>query len=190
MSSFSFPATYAARCPEPRFIYVTDAALIGTVSRTTRGIRVEGRIARTGIQEYLGDKGIVREYRPEATVFNADSLRTLAGAPATVLHPAGGRVTADNLLRLAVGVVASGWRRVGDFVEADLLITDRNTIDAIRSGEIKEISAGYRAQVDWVPGITPTGERYDGVQSDVRFNHVALGPVGWARAGRMAALQT
>src|SRR5690606_28507268 len=48
----------------------------------------------------------------------------------------------------------------------------------IESGERKEISLGYKCQLDPTPG-TWNGESYDAVQKNIVVNHVALGPKGW-----------
>ena len=53
-------------------------------------------VARTGIYTYLQPDGSVRrEYRPPDEVFAEDALVSFKGKPITVLHPKGGRVTAD-----------------------------------------------------------------------------------------------
>jgi hypothetical protein len=50
----------------------------------------------------------------------------------------------------------------------------------VRKGK-RELSLGYYAKIDWTPGETPKGEAYDGVQRDIRINHLAV--VDSARAG-------
>jgi hypothetical protein len=67
------------------------------------------------------------------------------------------------------------------------VIQDAHTIGLIESRERREVSCGYRCRLDLTPGTTPDGERYDAVQRDVVYNHVALVPRG--RAGRDVALR-
>jgi hypothetical protein len=57
---------------------------------------------------------------------------------------------------------------------------DKATVDAVDAGK-RELSNGYRSTIDFTPGITPSGERYDAVQKEIRGNHVAV--VAKGRAG-------
>lgn len=175
-------------------ITVQDRAIpIRTTRRqyTDEGfLRVPGRVARTGIQEYtareLGLAGdpnrVIKVYRPPEEVFHADSLETYDGADVTNNHPTG-LVTADNFRNVTVGVVRGAGVRDGDWVVSDLIIKDKSSIDAINSGKC-ELSAGYTATYDETPGVTPDGEKFDMSQSNIRINHIAI--VGRARAGSNA----
>lgn len=153
-------------------------------------LRVPGKVARTGIQDYLaselglpGDPNrIVKVYRPPEEVFNADSLASYNGADITLNHPKG-LVTADNYKVTSVGVVRGDGKQADDFVQSDLIVKDATAIKAINSGKC-ELSAGYTAVYDATPGITPEGEAYDYVQREIRINHVAI--VDRARAGANA----
>ncbi|MFL1549752.1 DUF2213 domain-containing protein [Pseudomonas sp. D47] len=153
-------------------------------------LRVPGRVARTGIQEYLarelgldGDPNrIVRVYRPEEEVFNDASLNTYDASDITSPHPPL-LVTALTYKGVAVGVVRGPGRRDGDFVVCDLIVKDQKTIDEIIGGKC-ELSAGYTAVYDETPGVTEDGEAYDYIQRDIKINHVAI--VERARAGANA----
>src|SRR5688572_1127688 len=48
---------------------------------------------------------------------------------------------------------------------------------------------GYLADVVHEPGVTPSGEHFDAVQRGIKFNHLALLPLGGARAGSGARLR-
>lgn len=153
-------------------------------------LKVPGRVARTGIQEYLarelgldGDPNrIVRVYRPPEEVFAPDSLNTYDASDITNDHPKE-LVTAVTYKGVAVGVVRGPGRQDGDFVAADLLIKDQKTINDINAGKC-EISAGYTAIYDESPGSTGDGQPYDYIQREIRINHVAI--VDRARAGANA----
>lgn len=153
-------------------------------------LRVPGRVARTGVQEYLarelgldGDPmRVVRVYRPAEEVFAADSLASYESSDVTNPHPPT-LVTADTYRQYAVGVVRTPGRQDGDFVVVDMVIKDAKTIRDIESGKC-ELSAGYTAVYDESPGVTEDGEQYDYVQRDIRINHVAI--VERARAGAQA----
>lgn len=153
-------------------------------------LKVPGRVARTGIQEYLarelgldGDQmRVVRVYRPEEEVFADASLSTYDSSDVTNNHPHE-LVTAATYRGLAVGVVRGPGRRDGDFVVCDLIVKDEATIKEITAGKC-ELSAGYTAVYDETPGVTPDGQAYDYIQRDIKINHVAI--VERARAGANA----
>ena len=58
-----------------------------------------------------------------------------------------------------------------------LVVTAVDAIDAVQRGDAQEVGAGYR--VDYRPhsGVTPDGESYDGIQRNIKVNHIALVPV-------------
>jgi len=151
-------------------------------------------IARTGVQTYRRADGTeVREYRAPEQVFSAESLATLGGIPITIGHP--GAVTPANYRQHAVGHVSDlPAQRKSDsgaeWVEAQLIVNDGETLARIdrEQGDVT-ISMGYTADVLAQPGVTPSGERYDALQTNVRFNHLALWPVGGPRAGAGARLR-
>jgi hypothetical protein len=175
----------------------SDAApsRLGKFSRTGAGaVRVPATISRTGIQVY-GDR---REYRPDSEVFSAESLASLASVPVTLGHPAD-PVRADNWRALAVGHVSDsppearvrvdGAPNV-EWVRATVIVSDAGVQGAIERGEVAEVSAGYTCELDETPGVAPNGERYDAVQKNIRFNHLAVLGVGErARAGADARLR-
>lgn len=143
------------------------------------------RVARTGIQEYLGsevgkdDMPTVRVYRPEAQVFATDSFETYGNLPVTLDHPPE-LVSADSWKKYAVGHVRQKIIRDGDYVVCDMQVTDAAAIAAVQTGK-RQLSMGYQHNLDWTPGTTPDGQAYDAVQTDLRMNHVAI--VDQARGG-------
>lgn len=156
-------------------------------------LRVPGRVARSGTQQYLARElqledrdpnDVITVYRPSEEVFNADSLATYLGADVTINHPSD-LVTPETYRSVAVGTVTSVGRQVGDFVEADMLIKAKDSIEAVDAGKV-QLSAGYTAEYEHSPGVTPDGVSYEFIQRDIRINHVAL--VDRARAGFQARL--
>ena len=121
------------------------------------------------------------ELRPADEVFAEDSLSTLRAATATELHP-GKLVTPDTWKRFAIGHVADNVRRDGEFVAVDVCIQDGNALAKVRDRELVELSCGYSCDLDETPG-TFEGKPYTRIQRSIRYNHVALGPEGWGRAG-------
>lgn len=154
---------------------------------------VPGRVARTGIQQYLASElgiedrapnDIISVYRPAEEVFHTDSLATYLGADVTIEHPAE-LVNSKTFHNVTAGTVRSAGIKDGDFVQAELVVKSQAAIDAIHSGKV-QLSAGYTAVYDPTPGFTPDNEPYDFIQRDIKINHVAL--VDRARAGVLARI--
>lgn len=135
-------------------------------------------IGRVGILEYRQPDGSIRkELRPPEEAFHADSLATLKGKPVTVGHP--GLVRADNVKAVQpIGTVLTEGRQDGEFIRADVVIYNLDT-----NG--RELSCGYSLDTEETPGEWQ-GQRYDAVQRNIRYNHVAVVPKG--RAGPTARL--
>lgn len=154
---------------------------------------VPGRVARTGIQQYLASElgltdrqpnEIVNVYRPSEEVFNTDSLASYESCDVTLNHPSE-LVNATNYKSTTVGVVRGPAIRDGDFVEANLIIKSKDAISAVESGKV-QLSAGYTAIYDKVDGTTELGEKYEFIQRDIKINHIAI--CDRARAGAQARL--
>jgi len=155
------------------------------------------RLARTGIQVYRNADGSERrEYRPAESVFAADSLASFIGAILTIGHPPQG-VTPQSFAADAAGVVISPSRTKAadghEYIAALIDVARADALQQVDSGALAELSAGYVCDFDPTPGVVPAGlpqagERYDGIQRNIRANHVALLPTGGARAGREARL--
>ena len=139
------------------------------------------RAARAGTQLYRrADGSQVREYRPPEEVKKPESLSTFGMKPVTWTHPPA-LLDSKNTLQFAKGSSGSQVRYSDGFVEVALVVTDEETIEKVQRGDATEVSAGYRVDYDPTPGITPEGESYDGIQRNIRVNHIAIVPRG--RAG-------
>lgn len=158
-------------------------------NRTPQGfLRANAVIARTGVQTYRRADGTAqREYRPPETVFHPDALASFSLAPLTLGHPPV-PVTSSNARDYSVGTTGEiVARKDGRFVATTVLVTDPTAIASVERGDTVELSCGYQCDLDFTPGITPDGEHYDAVQTQVRGNHVAL--VGIGRAGPEARIK-
>lgn len=159
-----------------------DYAQIKAV-KTDEGYLIDAPIiTRSGIFEYLNDdNSIRREYRPPEEAFNQDSLKTLLGKPITVDHPED-MVDQANVSDYAVGTVLSEGRLDNDgvHVRADIIIHQPE-----RCGSRRELSLGYDLDLVETPGEI-NGERYDAIQTNIRYNHLSV--VRRARAGQRARL--
>jgi hypothetical protein len=157
------------------------APITGSETTDEGYLRVWCRAARSGTQLYKrADGSQVREYRPPEEVSNPESLSTFGMKPATWGHPP---VLLDsaNTKKFQVGYSGSQVRYNDGFVEVALVVTDQDAIEKIKRKDATEVSAGYKVDFDPTPGVTPEGESYDGVQRNIRVNHIAIVPRG--RAG-------
>jgi uncharacterized protein len=167
-------------------IKFTDRANIGTVKTTADGyIITQARALRAGLQVYraselglIGDH-MVKVYRPHESVFDKDSLASLAHSPITLDHPSE-MVTSENWKDLAVGEVSTEVLRDGEFLALNIFLKDQRAIDAVNSGK-SELSAGYTA--DMRPSDNPD---YDFIMGPPKYNHIAI--VDQARAGSQARI--
>ena len=154
----------------------------GVVETASGGLRIPARVTRTGVLEYHDTEGNTwGELRPADEVFDEASLSTLKSAPVTQGHP-GSLVTPDTWKRLAVGNAGDDVRRDGEFVAVSVCVQDGATLELVRAKELVELSCGYSCDLDETPG-TFEGKPYTRIQRGIRYNHVALGPEGWGRAG-------
>ena len=164
----------------------TDSVPVTGVRRTEDGYLVaEARVARTGIQDYLGteidpdnehglrDKPIVRVYRPESAVFHADAMHSYAYRPMTNGHPDGDGVNSKNWKDVAIGQTGGEVVRDGQFVKVPLVLMDAKAIEDYESGK-RELSMGYGAEVVFQDGISPDGEQYDCFLGPMKMNHLSL----------------
>lgn len=166
-----------------------DVAGLGKPERTSQGfLRIPAFLTRTGVLEYRrADGTVVRELRPSDEVFKTRSLATLSAAPVTDLHPTQ-MITPANVRELSIGHVSDDVRPEGELVSAAVTVQHADAIAAVERGERRELSCGYQCRIDATPG-TYKGQPYDQVQRDIVYNHVALGPRNWGRAGRDVALR-
>lgn len=164
-------------------VQLSDAVPLSGIRKTKEGYLVaQPRVARTGIQLYMGDelglpefKGkVMRVYRPEKEVFSRDALASYAHRPVTLGHPVGG-VSADNWKETSVGQTGDEVLRDGDFVRVPMTVMDGNAIREIENGTL-QLSMGYSADIQIGDGVSPQGESYDAVQIGMRMNHLAIVP--------------
>ena len=132
-------------------------------------------ITRAGIFKYHNGKGkIISEYRPDEEVFKEDSLNSLRAAPITDGHK-GILTTESNLDGLVIGSVMSPGIKQDSNVVADIVIHNVKKI-----GSKRDLSLGYQCRIDETPGEF-NGQKYDQIQRDIRYNHLAV--VNKGRAG-------
>ena len=152
---------------------------------TDEGFLVDSPIVgRVGIQLYKNADGTVRrEFRPPEEVFKADSLNSFVGKPITDGHPAE-MVNAKNAKSLLVGAIHTEGKQDGDNVVAGITIHDADMIDKIMKGGKRELSLGYKVDIEEISGVW-NGQGYDAIQRNIRINHLAIVPRGRAGNARL-----
>lgn len=141
-------------------------------------------VGRAGIQLYKNADGTIRrELRPPEEVFHADSLKSFSGKPVTDDHPSES-VTAKNAKRLAVGMMQGDGKQDGNNVIAQIIVHDGETIDKILKGGKRELSLGYKVDLEEVSGVWE-GQQYDAIQRNIRVNHLAIVQRGRAGNARL-----
>lgn len=148
-------------------------------------LRLDGKIARTGIQIYRDSDGReVREYRPAKEVFDQHYLDSFVALPLTEQHPS--RLLDQQTARThAVGAVSMARKLDDKWVGATMAVWDKKTIESVKAGR-SQLSVGYSCEVFDESG-EHEGERYDKVQRNIVANHLAI--VDAARAGSEACLK-
>lgn len=145
---------------------------------------VDARLTRTGVFVYRNLDGTERrEYRPAQNVFDRASQDSFALVPVTNDHPPV-MINADNARQYTVGQVSEGIRRDGNHLSARIVINDAATIRQMEAGK-RDVSCGYACDLDETPGVSPEGERYDAVQTNIRGNHLAIVSSGRAGSARV-----
>lgn len=137
-------------------------------------LRVHGTFSRTGCLAYKRADGTIQiEYRPEEEVAHRDSILSLGGMPVTLEHPPE-LLTPANTRHYQRGSTGTEVKYDNGFVKGVVILTDADAIAAVERGDARELSIGYRVQIDRTPGVTATGERYDAIQRRIVGNHLAV----------------
>lgn len=145
-------------------------------------------LSRTGKQEYkrcelFGDAcedpdKIVNVDRVDAEVFSDKAMASFENKPICIEHP-DHDVNAENHNELAVGFVRDvhkGEDNGHPVMMGTLVITDKDAVEAVESGEYKELSCGYDCDID---------DDNNPQQRNIRGNHVALCKHGRAGVARI-----
>lgn len=149
------------------------------------------KIARTGDMYYgegespieVSKDGFATIHRSADEVFRPETIASFNGKPLLIQHP-DDVVTPMNWKQLVVGTVYNPRRGEGadsNYLVADVMIMDLPAINAVEREQIKELSCGYDANYEEVPG-----KPHEGVQTNIIGNHVAL--VASGRCGPRCAI--
>lgn len=163
-----------------------DFVRIGkNIKLTPQGFaRIPATFTKCGVFRYKrADGTTVRELRHPDDVLKPESLATLKAAPVIEGHSVP-LVTAGNYKNIQLGYVTDEIRTdtATETASGEVIIQNPQTLSKINSGELKEMSPGYTMILDRTPGIYK-GQEYDQRQTDIQYNHIALGRPGFGRQG-------
>lgn len=179
-----------SRPPTARVQRTDFAGVVRGVTETPQGgLRMPAALTRVGVLQYQDATGRTwGELRHPDEVFDAASLASLRASPVTDLHP-DVPVSSENFRALAVGHVHDDVSAEdGRLVVATLTVQDAAAVAKIHAGDRREISCGYDCEVEPAAGVWE-GVPYEGIQRRIVYNHVAIGPGGWGRAGSEVSLR-
>lgn len=159
---------------ENGFLHVSISPLTRVQVAPYRGCEIPGW------QELgLEPERVYRGYRPASELSKPDTVESVNGIPIQLAHHMD---YADNPAKnTRVGSTGTDGAFHPPFLTNSLHIQDKNAIDRINDGSMRELSLAYRYKPVFTPGETPDGEKYDFVMTDISANHLAL--VDEGRAG-------
>ncbi len=111
------------------------------------------------------ENGMVRVYRDEKEIKNPKALASFEGKPVTMGHPPD-FITPENWKKYSVGVVQNVSLGDDHKIKADLILTDPDAIEKVKSKKIRELSCGYEADYEEENGKV--------TQGNILGNHIAL----------------
>jgi uncharacterized protein len=170
--------TYVEDVEDPK--HRSDSRSNITAHMTPEGyLKVEGRISGTGVYEYQDMEGNTwGELRAPEHVFEPEAMASFALKPVTDDHPPV-MVDATNIQEYQAGQLGSKIVPDGDYLRADMLITDPELIERIKLGKT-QLSCGYTVIAVPESG-TYDGKPYEYIQTTIRGNHLSV--VDEARGG-------
>jgi hypothetical protein len=158
-----------------------DLGQIRKAEITPQGyLKADAFATRVGVFKYtLPDGTVRRELRPPEEVFKSDSMKSLAELAVTNEHPPQ-MLDATNTKNYQVGFTNESVERLSNFLKVGVNVTDADAIREIKASGKTETSCGYTCEMEETPGVW-NGEKYDAIQRDIMYNHLAVVKKG--RAG-------
>lgn len=148
---------------------------------------LKGRAIATNVGVFpytLADGTVQYELRPPEEVFDDMSIQSAKGLPLTNNHPPV-MVNADNSKEYSVGFTGDNIHLDQYHLSVPISITEKEAVEDAQEGK-QALSMGYTADMDNTPGVW-MGVRYDAVQRNIKYNHLAIVPQG--RAGDAAKMK-
>lgn len=141
-------------------------------------------IAAVGVQNYRTKDGkTLRVLRHPDDVFDEASMATMGMLPLVIRHP---KKNFDPTTLQGKQVGSTGERILNDayYLYAPITVTTAKAQQVIETGDMRELSIGYRAGLLMETGEWQ-GHKYDARQVNIRGNHLAI--VKKARVGKAAS---
>lgn len=142
-------------------------------------------LSRTGKQTYTksevfggDDETEIEVDRTPQEVFSPQTLASFENKPLTIQHP-DEDVTVENYGEYAKGFIRNirkGTDNGQDVMIGDIVVTDKEAIEKIESGELLDLSCGYDCDIQ---------DEEHPQQRNIRGNHVALCEQGRAGCARI-----
>jgi hypothetical protein len=111
--------------------------------------------------------------------FSGDFLKSAEGKPVIAWNHEW-QEAAQLDKEAIIGALAGAAKMEGTEMVMDAIISDKGSIEAVKNGDLQDISAGYHSSIDPLDGDPEA----DAVQMPTEMNHVVLLPVGRGRCGR------
>lgn len=178
MEDFDLDLEIDETAPEAAFVIAFDRSLREVDE--DKHLHVECNISKAMICPYMGSeipRGDELGLNP-GQVYNLlrdpkeleSAASTYNGKPLMAEHIG---VSADQPHKHYIVGTVSNVHFAYPYLKARVTVWDGEAIRDIDGGHKRELSAGYRYDVDMSPG-TFEGQQYDGVMRNLRCNHVAI----------------
>lgn len=127
----------------------------------------------------LDPERIYKGYRSAEELSKPETIESVNGIPIQLMHHMD---YADNPAKATrVGSTGTDAAFHDPYLTNSLHIQDKKAIDRINDGSMRELSLAYRYKPIFTAGVSPDGEKYDFLMTDISANHLAL--VDEGRAG-------
>ena len=157
-------------------------------------LRVTANLAKAGVMQYgrdeLESQGItipahitndmINVLLPPSALQNESFLKSIEGSDATFMHE--WQDTDTNAQR--IGSFAGVPKFENEFLSGDFIIKEKNSIEAIKKSDLKELSSAYASNKFTFENGNYNGTDYQAVQDELTYNHTAFLPEGYGRGGK------
>ena len=127
----------------------------------------------------LDPERIYKGYRSAEELSKPETIESVNGVPSQLTHHMDYADAPAKATR--VGSTGTDAAFHDPYLTNSLHIQDKKAIDRINDGSMRELSLAYRYKPIFTAGVSPDGEKYDFLMTDISANHLAL--VDEGRAG-------
>ena len=127
----------------------------------------------------LDPERIYKGYRSAEELSKPETVESVNGIPIQLMHHMDYADAPAKATR--VGSTGTDAAFHDPYLTNSLHIQDKKAIDRINDGSMRELSLAYRYKPIFTAGVSPDGEKYDFLMTDISANHLAL--VDEGRAG-------